>query len=101
MTHTTTQRTVRAEQRRDVRRGSAVNVWLMGAVGGLSGFQLFVLPLWLIPANPAWGWALLSVPLMTTPVWSLVHEAIHRTPLASRARRHRCGRGASVGYRSP
>src|SRR2546421_9186328 len=101
MTHTTAQRTVRAEQRREARRGSAVNVWLMGAVVVVSVFQLFVLPLWLSPATPAWGWALLSVPLMTTPFWSLVHEAIHGTLLASRTQSDRCGRGLSIVYGAP
>ena len=101
MTHTTAQRTVRDRRQPDPRRGSVVNVWLMSAVGVLSVFQLFVLPLWLIPANPAWGWALLTVPLMTTPFWSLVHEAIHGTLLADRARGDRCGRAMAVAYGAP
>jgi fatty acid desaturase len=82
-------------------RGAVVNVWLMGAVGALSLAQLFVVPLWLIPANPAWGWLLLTVPLMTTPFWSLVHEAIHGTLLASRTRSDRCGRVLAIIYGAP
>lgn len=97
MTHTATQRTVRDGQR----RGTAVNIWLMGAVGVLGAFQLFVLPLVLLPASPAWGWALVTVPLMTTPFWSLVHEAIHGTLLADRTRSDRCGRVMAVVYGAP
>jgi fatty acid desaturase len=73
----------------------------MGGVGVLSACQLFVLPLWLLPANQAWGWALLSVPLMTTPFWSLVHEAIHGTLAVSRTRNDRFGRALAVLYGAP
>src|SRR5919197_5293714 len=100
MTDTTT-RTVRDGQQKAAARGSAVNVWLMSAIGLLSLVQLFVLPLWVIPADPAWGWVLLSVPLMTTPFWSLVHEAIHGTLLASRTRSDRCGRAMAIVYGAP
>jgi fatty acid desaturase len=96
-------RTVPDGQRRGMapERGSRVNVLLMAGVGVLSAFQLFVLPLWLIPANPAWAWALLTVPLMTTPFWSLVHEAIHGTLLPSRTRSDRFGRALAVVYGAP
>ena len=99
----TTSRPVRDGQRPAAlhERGSRVNAWLMGAVGVLSAFQLFVLPLWLIPLNPAWAWALLSMPLMTTPFWSLVHEAIHGTLLPARARNDRFGRALAVVYGAP
>ena len=101
MTDTTMRRTVRDGQPKKAERGATVNVWLMCAVGVLSVLQLFVLPLWLLPAGPAWGWLLLSVPLMTTPFWSLVHEAIHGTLLASRTRGDRCGRVMAIIYGAP
>jgi len=99
----TASRTVRDGQRRgaDHERGAVVNAWLMGAVAVLSAFQLFVVPLWLIPANPAWAWTLVTVPLMTTPFWSLIHEAIHGTLLPQRTRSDRFGRAMAIIYGAP
>lgn len=42
-------------------------------------FQLFALPLWLLPGNPAWGWLLLPLALLTLPSWALAHETFHGT----------------------
>lgn len=40
-------------------------------------FAIFALPLWLIPSNRAWTWALLPVALLTPTHWALLHESIH------------------------
>ena len=46
-------------------------------MAGLTCGALFVLPLWLLPRDPRWGWALAPVALMTNLFWALHHEAIH------------------------
>jgi fatty acid desaturase len=100
MTDTTLRRTVRDGQA-SFRPGSAVNLWLFGVAIVLSVVQLFVLPLWLLPVDTAWGWALITLPLMTTPFWSLIHEAIHGTLHGSRAWNDRLGRIQAVFYGAP
>ncbi|MFD4351123.1 fatty acid desaturase family protein [Nocardia sp. NPDC058518] len=63
--------------------------------------QLFVIPLVLLPRNPAWGWALVPLTLTITPFWSLIHESIHGSLLKSRPRNDRMGRILAVVYGSP
>ncbi|WP_306356943.1 MULTISPECIES: fatty acid desaturase [unclassified Nocardia] len=79
----------------------AVNRWLIGIATALGLFQLVVLPLVLLPHDPAWGWTLLVPMLLTTPFWSLIHEAVHGTLLERRARNDGCGRALAVLYGSP
>src|SRR5919198_37020 len=96
---------VRPSQARTVRRPAAqsrtVNVWLAAVAVALSLFQLFVVPFALLPVAAGWGWALLSLVLMTTPFWSLVHEAIHGTLFPGRAANDRTGRVLAVLYGAP
>lgn len=99
MTDLRTNRTVRAGL--TARPAASVNTWLLGAVVVLSLGQLFLLPLVLLPASASWGWALVTLPLMTTPFWSLVHEAIHGTLHPSRVRNDLSGRVLSVLYGAP
>ncbi|GAA0927640.1 fatty acid desaturase family protein [Virgisporangium aurantiacum] len=70
-----------------------------GAVALL--LQLAVVPLWLLPAGSAWGWLLVPLALLSTPHWSLIHEAIHGTLLRDRRWNDRCGRPLAVGYGVP
>ncbi|MFC8043399.1 fatty acid desaturase [Nocardia sp. NPDC057353] len=37
-------------------------------------YQMFALPLLLLPGDPWSGWTLLPLALLTTPFWSLIHE---------------------------
>jgi fatty acid desaturase len=70
------------------------------ALAGL-GLQLAVLPLWLLPADSGWGWLLVPMALLTTPFWSLIHEAIHGTLLRERIWNDRFGRILAIGYGAP
>ncbi|MBF6183132.1 fatty acid desaturase [Nocardia otitidiscaviarum] len=79
----------------------AVNRWLIGIASALGVFQLVALPLVLLPRDPAWGWSLLVPVLLTTPFWSLIHEAVHGTLLERRAHNDGCGRALAVLYGSP
>lgn len=67
----------------------------------LNLFQLFVLPLYLLPLSLWWGLALLPVAVFNNPFWSLIHEAIHDmlnpSPHVNRA----AGRILSVLFGSP
>ena len=49
------------------------------AVGhvALNLYQLFLLPLILLPASSWWGLTVVPVALMSNSFWSLIHEAIH------------------------
>jgi fatty acid desaturase len=73
---------------------------VVAALAGLS-VQLAVLPLWLLPADPAFGWLLVPMALVSTPFWSLIHEAIHGTLLRERIWNDRFGRILAIGYGAP
>jgi fatty acid desaturase len=64
-------------------------------------FQLSVLPLWLLPRDPRWGWLLVPLALTTVPLWSLIHEAIHGSLLRDRDWNDRLGRVLAAGYGGP
>jgi fatty acid desaturase len=68
---------------------------------GLLAVQLFVLPLGLLPHDPAWGWVLVPLALTNTPLWSLTHESIHGSLLRDRVVNDRLGRALGVGYGAP
>jgi fatty acid desaturase len=78
-----------------------LNSMLVGIFVALAGLQLFVLPLWLLPANGLWALVLIACVLSTTTNWSLIHEATHRL-LASGARANEaCGRLLAIFFGSP
>jgi fatty acid desaturase len=43
----------------------------------LNLFQLFILPLYLLPKSLWWSLFLIPIACLTNPLWALVHEAIH------------------------
>ncbi|MFB9235807.1 fatty acid desaturase [Plantactinospora siamensis] len=78
-----------------------VSLLLLGGAVGVLAVQLLLLPLWLLPADGRWAWALLPLALLATPYWSLLHEAIHGSLLPGRRWNDRCGRLLAVGYGAP
>ena len=76
------------------------SVLVAAALAGLC-VQLAVLPLWLLPADPAWVWLLVPMALLTTPFWSLIHEAIHGVLLRERVWNDRFGRTLAIGDGAP
>jgi fatty acid desaturase len=64
-------------------------------------YQFIVLPLWLLPAAPAWGWTLLPLALLTNPFWSLIHEAIHDLLFPDRRANAYAGRFLAILFGSP
>lgn len=75
-------------------------VLIAAALAGLC-LQLAVLPVVLLPVDAAWGWLLAPLVLLSTPLWSLIHEAIHATLLRERTWNDRVGRMLAVGYGAP
>ncbi|WP_260860764.1 fatty acid desaturase, partial [Mycobacterium tilburgii] len=83
------------------RSGEVINLALVAtALAGLR-LQLAVIPAWLLPSNPAWGWLLAPIALLTTPFWSLIHDVIHGYLQRDRVRNDRLGRTLAIGYGAP
>lgn len=69
-----------------------LNLGLAAGLVAIHGLALAVLPLLLLPRDPAWGW-LLALPVLATPtLWALVHEAIHGSLHPDRRVNDRAGR---------
>jgi fatty acid desaturase len=80
---------------------SVVNLCLAGFYVALNLYQLFILPLWLLPVSRWWGWTLIPLALLTNPFWSLIHEAIHDLFHPSREVNLFFGRLLAVVFGSP
>lgn len=80
------------------RLGPGLNAALTLLFTGLALLQAFVLPLWLLPDDPAWGWLLL-LPVLTSNVWwALIHEAIHGVLFESRFSNRLGGRVQAIFF---
>src|SRR5262245_22107891 len=55
----------------------ALNFSLAGLHISLNLFQLFILPLYLLPKSLWWGVILIPIAFSNNPLWALLHEAIH------------------------
>jgi fatty acid desaturase len=73
-----------------------LNAALLLAFSALSLLQLIVLPLWLLPLDPAWGWLLLLPVLCSNSGWALIHEAIHGVLFGSRSANRLAGRAQAI-----
>jgi fatty acid desaturase len=80
---------------------SRLNFALVGLFTALAGFQLFVLPLWLLPLSKWWALLLIACLLSTTTNWSLIHEAIHRLLGGDVRINEACGRLLAILFGSP
>lgn len=54
-----------------------LNFTLLVLHGLAAGWQLFVLPLVLLPLDARWGLTLVPLIALNNPLWALIHEAIH------------------------
>jgi len=77
------------------------NLTLAGLHCCISLFQFFVLPIYLLPKSPRWGFVLVPLALTTTPLWALLHEAIHDVFNASRRVNRGAGRLLAISFGSP
>ncbi len=55
----------------------ALNFSLAGLHISLNLFQLFILPLYLLPKSLWWSVVLIPIAFSNNPLWALLHEAIH------------------------
>lgn len=79
----------------------AANGFLTVSFVSLGLFQLLLLPAWLLPADPRWGWALVPAALATTTFWALIHESFHGGLHPDRATNQRLGRLLCVPFGAP
>jgi fatty acid desaturase len=80
---------------------SALSLALVAAALAVAVLQLAVVPLVLLPRERGWAWLLLPLTGLTTPLWSVLHEAIHGGLLPDRRWNDRCGRALAVAYGAP
>ena len=60
-----------------------------------------VLPAWLLPLDPAWGWLLVPITLATPTYWALVHESFHGLMHPDPATNRMLGRILCIFFGSP
>lgn len=80
---------------------SGVNLGLAGLHVFINVFQLFILPLYLLPRNMGWGFALVPIAALNNPFWALIHEAIHDLFNRSRSINSAGGRLLAIFFGSP
>jgi fatty acid desaturase len=78
-----------------------LNLALAALLAAMNLVQFIALPLWLLPASPLWGLVLVPVVLSATPLWSLLHEAIHGILHPAAAVNDGVGRGLAVLFGAP
>jgi len=80
---------------------TALNIFLACAYATVNLYQLYLLPLFLLPRHRNWAWSLALVVLLTNPFWSLIHEAIHDLFYPSRNINAFFGRMLAILFGSP
>lgn len=80
-----------------IRRNAAIAAGL----GFAALLQYALLPLWLLDRSPQWGWLTLPLVLLTTPWWSLLHEAFHGLLHPDRRVNDLVGRGLAIAFGTP
>jgi fatty acid desaturase len=78
----------------------AANMCLAGVFVFLNAFQLFFLPLVLLPRSMRWSLVLIPLALLSNPFWALIHEAIHGQFSVTRGVNAALGRVLSVFFGS-
>ncbi len=79
----------------------AANGFLTVGFVALGLFQFLLLPAWLLPADPAWGWVLVPAAFATTTFWALIHESFHGGLHPDGATNQRLGRLLCVAFGAP
>jgi fatty acid desaturase len=80
---------------------AAFNFGLAGLHISLNLFQLFILPLYLLPKSLWWSLFLIPIACLNNPLWALVHEAIHDSFNSSARINLAFGRLLSICFGSP
>jgi fatty acid desaturase len=77
------------------------NLSLAGLCIFLNLFQLFILPLYLLPDSVWWSASLVPIACLNNPFWALLHEAIHELFNSSAKINLAFGRLLSILFGSP
>ncbi len=80
---------------------TATNLRLAALHGTVHIFQLFVLPLTLLPLSPWWALLVLPLAALNNPLWSLAHETIHGLFHPSGKINRLAGRSLGIVYGAP
>jgi len=78
-----------------------VSLLLVMAGLAVAVVELALLPLVLLPMSPRWGWLLVPLVLLSTPLWSVIHESIHGSLFADRRWNDRAGRALAITWGAP
>ena len=77
------------------------NLSLAGLFVLLQLLQFFILPVYLLPKESRWGYLLIPFAFTITPLWALLHEAIHGVFNSSSRLNRVCGRMLAICFGSP
>jgi len=80
---------------------TTLNLCLAAAHLLASLYQLFILPLFLLPASSWWLLTLVPLAALNNPFWSLIHEAIHDMFHPSRRVSRTAGRTLGIFFGAP
>jgi fatty acid desaturase len=80
---------------------AALNLSLAGLHVAVNLYQLFFLPLVLLPSSRWWALTLVPLALLNNPFWSLLHEAIHDMLHPSRRANRLAARLLAIFFGSP
>jgi fatty acid desaturase len=78
-----------------------LNLFLTALHVLLAVYQLFLLPIYLLPLSLGWGVTLVPIAALSNPFWSLIHEAIHDMLYPSPRLNRAAGRLLSILFGSP
>ena len=90
-----------ASETRSLQILELTNFTLAGLFILLQLFQLFVLPIYLLPKGSRWGYLVIPLALTNTPLWALLHEAIHGLFSSSSRVNRVFGRMLAIFFGSP
>ena len=79
----------------------AINLHLLLFFIALQTFQLFVLPVWLLPQSAYLGLLLIIPAVLTTSWWAFIHEAIHGCLFSNKPLNKIAGRINAVLFGAP
>ena len=88
-------------RQRELAMPQAINMGLLLLHTAANLFQLFILPLYLVPRSMGWSLLLVPIAALNNPLWALLHESIHDVFNASCAINRAAGRWLSVLFGSP
>jgi fatty acid desaturase len=80
---------------------AGTNLRIAGALAVVHLFAYAVVPLVLMPLDPAWAVGAFAVTLATPSLWALVHEGIHRHLHPTPKTNDRVARGLAILFGSP